>query len=239
MASPSWSRVTAGHHRAAAAAYPDVHDLCDLPEIDEEPDEDADLHHEVGFVVQDVEEDNEGLEDAEEDGADREPLQRLPAVPELDVCRERRPELSLRRRGRGTPRAGRNPLRGWDAAGAGRGFSASPPRPGQSPTVALTVLESQELEDAVHDGDNDGQRQQVGVRLQESDLQRAPKPLSQAPPHPPGTPEDPGGSSRPQGTGAPRRTRGFVAPYRYTASQVPLRSVTWVPAHPSLFAWRR
>lgn len=74
--------------RSRTAAYPDVHDLCDLPEVNEEPDEDADLHHEVGFVVQDVEEDDEGLEDAEKDGADREPLQRLPAVPELDVCGE-------------------------------------------------------------------------------------------------------------------------------------------------------
>lgn len=70
----------------AARPYPDIHDLGDLPEVDENPDEDADLDHEVGLVVQDVEEDNEGLEDAEEDGAHRQALQGLPAVPELDIC---------------------------------------------------------------------------------------------------------------------------------------------------------
>lgn len=38
--------------------YPDVHDLGDLPEVDENPDEDADLDREVGLVVQDVEQDH-------------------------------------------------------------------------------------------------------------------------------------------------------------------------------------
>lgn len=70
----------------AALPYPDVHDLSDLPEVDENPDEDADLDHKVGLVVQDIEEDHERLENAKEDGADGQPLQGLPAIPELDVC---------------------------------------------------------------------------------------------------------------------------------------------------------
>lgn len=68
-----------------AGAHPDVHDFGDLPEVDEQPDEDADLHHEVGLVVQDVEEHHQGLEHTEYDGAHRQPLQRLATVPELDV----------------------------------------------------------------------------------------------------------------------------------------------------------
>ena len=70
----------------AARPYPDVHDLGDLPEVDEDPDEDADLDHEIGLVVQDVEKDHERLENAEEDGAHGQALQRLPAVPKLDIC---------------------------------------------------------------------------------------------------------------------------------------------------------
>lgn len=66
--------------------YPDVHDLGDLPEVDEDPDEDADLDHEICLVVQDIEKDHERLKDAEEDRAHRQALQRLPAVPELDIC---------------------------------------------------------------------------------------------------------------------------------------------------------
>lgn len=42
-------------------------------------------------------------------------------------------------------------------------------------SAALTVFEGQELKDAVHDGDDDGQRQQVGIRLQESNLEQASK----------------------------------------------------------------
>lgn len=70
----------------AAWPYPDIHDLGDLPEVDEDPDEDADLDHEVGLIVQDIEEDHERLEDAKEDGAHGQALQGLPAVPELDIC---------------------------------------------------------------------------------------------------------------------------------------------------------
>lgn len=66
-------------------AYPDVHDFGDLPEVDKKTDEDADLHHKVGFVVQDVEEHHKGLEHAKYDGAHRQPLQRLATVPELNI----------------------------------------------------------------------------------------------------------------------------------------------------------
>ena len=70
----------------AARPYPDIHDLGDLPEVNEDPNENADLDHKVGLIVQDVEEDHERLEDAKEDGAHRQALQGLPAVPELDIC---------------------------------------------------------------------------------------------------------------------------------------------------------
>lgn len=70
----------------AAQAYPDIHDLGDLPEVNEDPDEDADLDHEVGLIVQDIEEDHERLENSKEDGAHGQALQGLPAVPELDIC---------------------------------------------------------------------------------------------------------------------------------------------------------
>lgn len=43
----------------APRPYPDVHDLGDLPEVDEDPNEDADLDHKVGLIVQDVEKDHE------------------------------------------------------------------------------------------------------------------------------------------------------------------------------------
>lgn len=79
---------TSGGPRNSMTAwpYPDIHDLGDLPKVDEDPDEDADLDHEVGLVVQDVEKDHERLEDAKEDGAHGQAFQGLPAVPELDVC---------------------------------------------------------------------------------------------------------------------------------------------------------
>lgn len=43
--------------------------------------------------------------------------------------------------------------------------------PGQAVGAGLTVLEGQELKDAVHDGHHDGERQQVGVGLQEGHLE--------------------------------------------------------------------
>lgn len=46
-----------------------------------------------------------------------------------------------------------------------------PPPADPVPGGALTVFESQELKNAVDDGDDDGQRQQVGVGLQQGDLE--------------------------------------------------------------------
>lgn len=65
--------------------YSDVHDLGDFPQVDQEANEDADLHHKVGLIVQDVQQHNQRLEDSENDGANRQAFQRLSAVPELDV----------------------------------------------------------------------------------------------------------------------------------------------------------
>lgn len=45
--------------------------------------------------------------------------------------------------------------------------------PGQAVGAGLTILEGQELKDAVHDGHHDGERQQVGVGLQEGHLEEA------------------------------------------------------------------
>lgn len=42
----------------------------------------------------------------------------------------------------------------------------------QSGCGDLTVLEGEEFEDAVHDGDDDGETQQVGVGLQQGHLHR-------------------------------------------------------------------
>lgn len=36
------------------STYFDVHDLGDFPQVNEKANEDADLHHKVGFVVQNV-----------------------------------------------------------------------------------------------------------------------------------------------------------------------------------------
>lgn len=66
-------------------AYFDVHDFGDFPQVNEKSDEDADLHDKVGLVVQDVKQDHEWLKDAKYDGAHRQTLQRLSAVPELDI----------------------------------------------------------------------------------------------------------------------------------------------------------
>lgn len=38
--------------------YPDIHDLGDFPQVNKQTDEDADLHHKVSFVVQNVEQNN-------------------------------------------------------------------------------------------------------------------------------------------------------------------------------------
>lgn len=65
--------------------YFDIHDLGDFPEVDKKADEDADLHHKVGLVVEYVEQHNQRLEHAEDNGAHGEAFQRLSAVPELDV----------------------------------------------------------------------------------------------------------------------------------------------------------
>lgn len=65
--------------------YPDIHDLGDLPQVNEEADEDADLHHKVGLIVQDVQQHHQRLKDSEYDGAHGEAFERLSAVPELDI----------------------------------------------------------------------------------------------------------------------------------------------------------
>lgn len=131
-----------------ATPHLDVHDLRDLPEVNEEPNEDADLHHKVGLVVEDVEEDHERLEHTEEHRADGQPLQRLPAVPELDVWRGR----------------------GQRKARAAAPVSPSPWDRNLQPRGRLTVLESEEFKDAVHNGDDDGQRQEVRIGFQQSNL---------------------------------------------------------------------
>lgn len=66
--------------------YSDVHDLGDFPQVNEKADEDADLHHKVGFIVQDVQEHHQRLKHSKYDGAHRQTLERLSAVPELDIC---------------------------------------------------------------------------------------------------------------------------------------------------------
>lgn len=71
-----------------ASSHPDVHDFGNLPEIDEQADEYADLDDEIGLVVQDIEQHYQRLEHPEYDGAHRQALERLAAVPELDICRE-------------------------------------------------------------------------------------------------------------------------------------------------------
>lgn len=66
--------------------HPHIHDFGDLPEVDEEPHEDAELHHEVGLVVPYVQQHHQRLEDPEEHRTHRKALQGLTAVPELNVC---------------------------------------------------------------------------------------------------------------------------------------------------------
>lgn len=71
-----------------ASSHPDIHDFGNLPEVDEQADEYADLDDKIGLVVKDIEQHYQRLEHPEYDGAHRQPLQRLTAVPELDICRE-------------------------------------------------------------------------------------------------------------------------------------------------------
>lgn len=73
---------------ASSLTYFDVHDLGDFPQVDQEANEDADLHHEVGLIVQDVQQHHQRLEHSKSDGANGQAFQRLPAVPELDVWRK-------------------------------------------------------------------------------------------------------------------------------------------------------
>ena len=67
----------------------DVDDLVNLPYLNDEAHEAADLDDGVGLVVKDVEQNDERLEHVEEHGANRETLQGLPVVPKLDVCNNR------------------------------------------------------------------------------------------------------------------------------------------------------
>lgn len=38
--------------------YPDIHDLGDFPQVYKQTNKDADLHHKVSFIVQNVEQHN-------------------------------------------------------------------------------------------------------------------------------------------------------------------------------------
>lgn len=120
-----------------SSTYFDVHDLGDFPQVDQEANENADLHHEVGLIVQDVQQHNQGLEDSKNDGANRQAFQRLSAVPELDVW--------WRRRG--------NVLSSWDSRAVCRAWKCG----------KLTIFKGEEFKDAVHDGDHNGEAQQVRV----------------------------------------------------------------------------
>lgn len=122
-----------------ASSHPDVHDFGNLPEVDEQADEYADLDDKVGFVVQDIQQHYQRLEHPEYDGAHRQPLQRLTAVPELDICRESEMRDTTTHKS-------------------------------QSITTHInqylfTILEGQELKNAVDDGNNNGQSQEVGIGL--------------------------------------------------------------------------
>lgn len=49
--------------------YSDVHDLGDFPQVNKEPNEDADLHHKIGLIVQDVQQHHQRLKNPKYDGA--------------------------------------------------------------------------------------------------------------------------------------------------------------------------
>lgn len=53
----------------SCCTYSDIHDLGDFPQVDKEADEDADLNHKVGLVVQDIEQHHQRLENSKYDGA--------------------------------------------------------------------------------------------------------------------------------------------------------------------------
>jgi hypothetical protein len=66
-------------------AYLKCDDFGDFPHLDDQTDGDADFDHEVGLVVQHIQDNDEGLEDVEEDRSHGQTLQRLTVLPELDV----------------------------------------------------------------------------------------------------------------------------------------------------------
>jgi hypothetical protein len=59
--------------------------LVNFPNLNEEPHKDTHSNHKVGVVVENVEEHDEGLEDAKNNGTDRETLQTLSIIPKLNV----------------------------------------------------------------------------------------------------------------------------------------------------------
>lgn len=59
------------HEKSSVPTYLDVHDLSDFPQVNKEADEDADLHHKVGLIVQNVEQHHQRLENAKDDGTHR------------------------------------------------------------------------------------------------------------------------------------------------------------------------
>lgn len=65
--------------------YLDIHNFCDFPQVNKKTNENADLHHKVGFVVQNVQQHNKRLKHPKYNRAHRQPFQRLSAVPELDI----------------------------------------------------------------------------------------------------------------------------------------------------------
>lgn len=108
----------------------------------------------------------------------------------------------------------------------------------QGLSAALTVFEGQELKDAVHYGDDDGQRQQVGIRLQESNLEQASKTsLRFLLPNAPGIgriQEDPASH------GALRTMRGLTALYHHGLhAPFPLQSQGRCLCTPPHFASQR
>lgn len=59
------------HEKTRVLTHSDVHDLGDLPQVNEETDEDADLHHKVGLIVQYVQQHHQRLKYSKYDGAHR------------------------------------------------------------------------------------------------------------------------------------------------------------------------
>lgn len=71
------------------SVYFDVYGLVDLPDFDAETNRATYPDDGVGFVVEDVEENDEGLENVEEDRPDGETFERFTVVPEFDICEEK------------------------------------------------------------------------------------------------------------------------------------------------------